>query len=118
MIIKFDDMFLVKRLYKKYDKRVLLIKKNKKTIDRITPWWGWYCQSHRHNEETQTILRKLVIENLYWLLGQDCDKEEWENFIWRKHQGKLCGVCINDQPKSVFFSEEEYKTALNSINNK
>lgn len=114
-------MLTVKKLNKTYSKRVLQIKKNKKVIDRITPFWGWYShEMNIKNYEESVIkqIRKLVIDNLYWLIGRDCDKEEWERFIWRKHQGILCGVCSNNKPESVFFNEEEYKTALNSINNK
>jgi hypothetical protein len=84
----------------------------------VTPWLDWISHLKRTDEETQRIVRKHTIENLYWLLGRDCDKEEWEKFIWRKHQGILYGVCPNGKPESVFFNEEEYKAALNSFNNK
>ena len=107
------------RRNKTYNKRKLVFKNSKnKTIDEVTPWLGWICHSIRPDEETRQIIRKYTLENLYWLLGQDCDKEDWEKFIWRKHQGVLYDVPINDKPKSVFFNEEEYKTALNSFNNK
>jgi hypothetical protein len=107
------------RRNKTYKNRKLVFKDSKnKTIHTVEPWLGWICHSKRIEGELHSIIRKHVLENLYWLLGCDCDKEDWDKFIWRKHQGILCGVSINDKPKSVFFSEEEYKTSLNSINNK
>lgn len=107
------------RRNKTYKNRKLVFKDSKnKTIDEVTPWWGWICHSIRPNEETHRIIRKYTLENLYWLLGCDCEKEDWEKFILRKHQGVLYGIEIKDKPKSVFFNEEEYKTALNSFNNK
>ena len=107
------------RRNKTYKNRKLVFKDSKnKTIHIVEPWLGWICHSKRIEGEFHRIIRKHVLENLYWLLGCDCDKEEWEKFIWRKHQGVLYGVPINDKPKSVFFNEEEYETALNSFNNK
>lgn len=107
------------RRNKTYKNRKLVFKDSKnKTIHTVEPWLGWICHSKRPDEETHRIIRKYTLENLYWLLGEDCDKEDWERFIWRKHQGVLYGVPINDKPKSVFFNEEEYETALNSFNNK
>jgi hypothetical protein len=107
------------RRNKTYKNRKLVFKDSKnKTIHEVTPWIGWICHSKRIEGELHRIIRKHTFENLYWLLGQDCDKEDWEKFIWRKHQGILYGVCTNGKPESVFFNEEEYKMALNSFNNK
>ena len=108
------------RRNKTYAFRKLVFKDSKnKTIHTVEPWLGWICHSKRIEGEFHKIIRKHTMENLYWLLGCDCDKEEWERFIHRKHQGILYGVDINKiKRESVFFSEEEYKAALNSFNNK
>ena len=107
------------RTNKTYENRKLVFRDSKnKMIDMITPWLGWISHLKRTDEETLQVIRKHTIENLYWLLGRDCEKEEWEKFIWRKHQGILYGVDPNNKYESVFFSEDEYKAALNSFNNK
>ena len=107
------------RKNKTYEKRKLVFKDSKnKTIHTVEPWLGWICHSKRIEGELHSIVRKHTIENLYWLVGRDCEKEEWDKFIWRKHQGILYGVDPNNKHESAFFSEEEYQAALNSFNNK
>lgn len=113
-------MLTVKKLNKTYSKRVLQIKKNKKVIDRIRPFFGWYSHEinvKKYEESIIKAIRKLTMENLYWLLGRDCDFEDWNHSIehWDKGKG-VNGLSSNNE--SMFFSEEEKQTALNSINNK
>ena len=56
------------------------------------------------------------MENLYWLLGWDCDKEEWDNRIYCWDIGRrVYGVPV-DKLSSMFF-EGEKEIALNSFYN-
>ena len=68
------------------------------------------------NENIQKEIRKIVIENLYWLLGGDCDFYEWEKIIEDWNIGRhIFGTISN--VKSLFFSNEEKESALNSFYN-
>ena len=69
--------------------------------------------------ENHEILRKIAMENLWWLLhsdniGEDCTElEAWEEKIERWDKGH--SYCADN--KSLFFPGEK-EIALNSINNK
>lgn len=112
-------MLTVKKLNKTYNKRVLQIKSGKKVIDRITPFFGWYSHGiniKKYEESIIKEIRKLTMENLYWLLGRDCDFEDWTYSIehWDKGKG-VNGLSSNNE--SMFFSEQEKQIALNSFYN-
>ena len=56
------------------------------------------------------------MENLYWLLGCDCDLYEWEKTIECWNTGKhIYGVSTDIS--SLFFSNDEKESALNSFYN-
>ena len=56
------------------------------------------------------------MENLYWLLGCDCDFYEWEKTIEDWNTGKhIYGV--STYISSLFFSNDEKELALNSFYN-
>ena len=80
------------------------------------PWFGWYACSMPVDDETRKEIRKVVMENLYWLTGCDCDLYEWQKTIDSWNTGKhLYGVTVNVE--SLFFSVEEKETAFNSFYN-
>ena len=56
-----------------------------------------------------------VLKNLYWLLGQDCDEEEWQRTIERWDTGKgIIGAVTNE---SQFFNENEKLASIMSFKN-
>lgn len=112
-------MLRVERKFKTYKNRKLYIYDGKKLIDVLMPWCGWYGHNMVPPETSEDEIRKLVMENLYWLLGKDTDKEGWEELINYWNHGKhVFGVSICKLPDSMFCSEEEMLTALNSFENK
>ena len=58
------------------------------------------------------------MQNLYWLLGADCSYDEWLEYIedWDKSR-HIYNVEITKLPESLFFSEEEKQTAIDSFHN-
>lgn len=88
----------------------------KNLIASAIPWHGWYACTMPVNEETRKEIRKTVMENLYWLLGCDCDLYEWEKTIEDWNTGRhIYGVSTNIS--SLFFSDEEKESALKSFYN-
>ena len=104
------------RRYKSYDKRTLVIYDDKKPIAYVRPFSGWFSI-----EVTKPLLinehiglRIYIMENLYWLLGKDCNEEEWCELIDKWDSGKhVYGVPV-DKLSSMFF-EGEKEIALNSF---
>lgn len=109
------DEITVQRRYKSYDKRTLVIYQNGKPIDYVRPFYGWYAGSNICPET-----RKLVMENLHWLLGHDCDYDEWKDEyieMWDRAR-RIYGVPITESyPESLFFNNEEKERALKSFYN-
>ena len=104
----------IKRKNKSYDKRQLVITINKKKY-YVEPCFGWYSVS-TSNLEIREIIREIVMDNLYWLLGRDCDIEEWEHRINRWDNGKGMDKPLSDDtPVSIFFNTEEKDRAFNSF---
>ena len=88
----------------------------KKLISAAIPWHGWYAYTMPIDEDTRKEIRKITMENLYWLLGCDCDFYEWEKTIEDWNTGKhIYGVSTDIS--SLFFSNEEKESALNSFYN-
>lgn len=115
-------MLRVERKFKTYKSRKLYIYDDKKVIDIIVPWCGWYAHDKPLNnelEEHMDEIRKLTMENLYWLLGKDTDKEGWDELInYWDHGQHVFGVAVDKLPDSMFISKEEKQLALNSFENK
>ena len=55
------------------------------------------------------------MDNLYWLLGRDCDIEDWERSINRWDSGRGIYNTPVDKPTSIFFNTEEKDRAFNSF---
>lgn len=108
--------YKVVRKNKTYKNRILKIYDGKKLVNEATPWMGWYCWSKSFDDMvTYAVCRRKVLENLYWLLGRDCDKDEWLKTIEQWDQGKhIYGVPI-DKLQSVFCSEDERLTSIESF---
>ena len=88
----------------------------KKLIAATIPWHGWYACTIPVNEDTRKEIRKIVMENLYWLLGCDCELYEWQKTVEDWNTGRHIYGTISDI-KSLFFSNEEKESALNSFYN-
>ena len=88
----------------------------RKLIASAIPYHGWYACPMPADENIQKEIRKIVMENLYWLLGGDCDFYEWEKIIEDWNIGRhIFGTISN--VKSLFFSNEEKESVLNSFYN-
>ena len=75
-------MITIKKLNKKYGKRKIQVFEDKKMLGEITEFWHWICLS---NQEYYDILRKVAIENLWWLLHSDHINEEYtEEEAWKE----------------------------------
>lgn len=61
-------MITIKRLNKKYGKRKLRVYEDNKLLGEIGEHCHWIYISNRENHET---LRKVAMENLWWLLHSD-----------------------------------------------
>ena len=109
-------MYKVVKKNKTYKKRKLVIyDDNDKRIADVTPWCGWFCWSNRIDENFE-LVRMEVLKNLYWLLGQDCDEEEWERSIEKWDTGRgVMGIPLTKE--SQFFNEDEKLAARMSIKN-
>ena len=108
----------VVRRYKSYDKRTLVIYDDKKPIAYVRPFCGWFSMEGQTSIiiELHKELRLCIMENLYWLLGGDCERADWEELIDKWDTGKhVYGVPL-DKLSSMFF-EGEKEIALNSFNN-
>jgi hypothetical protein len=107
---------------KTYKNRKLVIYDGNKQIAYATPWMGWYGITLKVPISTVKLgegseIRRLFMENLYWLLGHDCNFEEWNESIEAWDKGKhIYGVPV-DKLSSMFF-EGEKEIALNSFYNK
>lgn len=120
----------IKKLHKSYGKRKIQVYQGKKLYGEITEFWHWICldlkMKERSGEEfdkKHEILRKIAMENLWWLMHSDnisegyTELEAWEEKINRWDQGRVFGP-VDENPTSLFTSNEEKEIALNSINNK
>lgn len=110
-------MLKLVRRNKTYKSRKLVIYDEKKKVAEVIPFWGWFAfNSHLISQDLYYKCRALIMENLYWLLGHDCDFEDWTDSIKAWDTGRhIYGVSV-DKLSSMFF-EGEKEIALNSFNN-
>lgn len=110
------NTFKVVRKNKSYDKRRLKIYYHDKLINTAEPWGGWFCwDKNFENLMMHAACRRKVLENLYWLVGRDCDIGEWLNRIDRWDRGT--GIDGKPNKESAFFNTEDKQTAFESFNN-
>ncbi len=110
-------MITIKKINKRFKNRKIRVFDDNKKIGDIITWNGWFAfETNSH----PNILRKVAIENLWWLLHSDkinkeyTELEAWQEKIEHFDNGKTPGV---PKGESLFF-EGEKEIALNSINNK
>jgi hypothetical protein len=110
-------MLTVVKRNKTYKNRKLVIYDGKKKITEVIPFWGWYSFNCYLNHDLHDQCRALIMKNLYWLLGHDCDFDDWNDSIEAWDKGRhIYNVAIDELPESVFF-EGEKEVALNSFYN-
>ena len=110
------NTFKVVRKNKSYDKRRLKIYYHDKLINTVEPCFGWFCWEKKfENLMMHVACRRKVLENLYWLVGRDCDIDEWLNHIDRCDRGT--GIDGKPNKESAFFNTEDKQIALESFNN-
>ena len=98
----------------------------KHILDKLLP--GWICMEKNYSksvvktdDEIYKILRKIAMENLWWLLHTDnLDEDVTETEAWLEkcnkwNSGKMYGEYGNVD--NLFF-EGEYDIALKSIHNR
>ena len=125
-----NNKFSIKKLHKTYGKRKIQVYQSKKLYGEITEFLHWICidpkMKVREGEEfdkKHEFLRKIAMENLWWLMHSDeinddnSELEAWEEKINRWNRGKVFGP-VDENPTSLFTSNEEKEIALNSIYNK
>lgn len=121
-------MINIKKLNKHYGKRRIKVFDDKTYLGQIGTWMDWiwleknYSKSvDKTDDEIYKILRKIAMENLWWLLHTDnLDEDVSESEAWfekcnKWNSGKMYG--FHNKFDSLFF-EGEYDTALKSIHNK
>ena len=110
-------MITIKKINKRQGKRKINVYKDGKLLGYAFDAWHWLGVS---NIENHDIIRKVAMENLWWLLHSDkigegyTEQEAWEEKIKNWDRGI---VAFHSDNESVFFPGEK-EIALNSINNK
>lgn len=113
-------MLTVVRKNKRFANRKLVFFDGDKKIAEVEPGWGWYtmcCKGKLQDfmEQYYKEFRVKVMENLYWLLGRDCDKKTWVETVEHWNSGK--GVSgISADTKSMFHNIYELGIAIDSFN--
>ena len=107
-------MWKVVRKNKSYDKRCLKIYYHDKLINTARAWGGWFAWDEIfENIMMHYWCSRKVHEDLYWLIGKDCDIAEWTNHIDKWDRGT--GVDGKMFKESVFFNVDDKITALESF---
>jgi hypothetical protein len=91
---------------------------HKKIISYVEPCWGWFAvyttvPRTTINKETWDEIIQRTMENLYWLLGNNCDKKTWVESVTRWNEGK--GIPGKNDNKSMFHNIYELGTAIDSF---
>lgn len=94
------------RKNKRHENRVLDFFENGKKVVKVSRWMGWICYSKDIEKEKHLECREIVMKNLYWLLGNDCDEDTWKNSVehWKT--------------RGYFMNFDEVNRALDSFKNK
>ena len=106
-------MLTVVRRNKSFKKRKLAFYEGKKLITYVEPFWGWIAHTEITDEKTYKEIRSKVMENLYWLLGHECDFNTWAESINNWNKGR--GVNNIDDNISMFHNSHEMAIALDSF---
>jgi hypothetical protein len=96
-------MIRINRNNKLPKSRKFSVYKDSKKIGEVIRHQDWICiDLGKHRDYIPTV-RNLVMRDLYWLIGDDCDVTEWSKRIDRLDNGTFdFDVPIGTRPNSVF----------------
>lgn len=96
-------MIRMNRKNKLHKNRKFSVYKDSKKIGEVIRHQDWICiDLGKHRDYIPTV-RNLVMRDLYWLIGDDCDVTEWSKRIDRLDNGTFdFDVPIGTRPNSVF----------------
>lgn len=111
-------MIGIKRKNKVPKNRKFSIYKDNKRIGEVIRYQDWICIDLGTHRDYHTTVRSLVMRDLYWLIGDECDADEWNRRIERLDNGKIdYDVPIKKRPNSLFYNITQREIARNSIYN-
>ena len=112
------NMIGINRKNKTPKNRKFSVYKDGKRIGEVIRYQDWLCIDLGTHREYHTTVRSLVMRDLYWLIGDDCDADEWNGRIERLDDGTFnFDVPIRTRTGSVFDNIVQRELARNSINN-
>lgn len=93
------------RKNKRHENRKLSFYEDDKHLADISRYDGWVLYSKFLEKEKHIQVRQTVMDNLYWLLGDDSERDAWEKTVTKfGHEGYLNG-------------KDEIDKAIQSFNN-
>lgn len=111
-------MIGIKRKNKVPKNRKFSVYKDNKRIGEVVRYQDWICIDLGTLRGYHTTVRSLVMRDLYWLIGDECDADEWNRRIERLDNGKFdYDVPIKRLTESVFDTIIQRELARNSIYN-
>lgn len=102
------SMYIVKKQKRNHK---LVIYDGKKKITEVKPYKEWYYRD-TNNEYDVLQVRQIAIDNMYWLLGNNCSFNDWCKYV------NNIGLMENNRHKPAFFNNSELYDALKSFYNK
>ncbi len=106
------------RKNKLHKNRKFSVYKNSKKIGEVIRYQDWFCIDLGQHRDYIPTVRNLVMRDLYWLIGDDCDVTEWSKRIDRLDNGEIeFDVPIRTRPNSQFDSILQREIARASITN-
>lgn len=98
--------------------RKFSVYKDGKRIGEVIRYQDWLCIDLGTHRGYHMPVRSLVMRDLYWLIGDDCDADEWNRKIERLDNGTFeFDVPTGNSLNSVFDNIIQRELARNSINN-
>lgn len=111
-------MIGIKRKNKVPKNRKFSIYKDNKRIGEVIRYQDWICIDLGTLRGYHTTVRSLVMRDLYWLIGDECDADEWNRRIERLDNGTFdYDVPIRTRTDSVFDTIIQREIARKSIYN-
>lgn len=108
--------------------RKFSVYKDGKRIGEVIRYQDWFCIDLGEHRSYNTTVRSLVMRDLYWLIGDDCDADEWNRRIERFDNGTFefdvpiarrlnVPIQIGRRFNSMFDTIIQRELARNTINN-
>lgn len=105
-----DKIYKVVKKNKSYSKRRLIIyDENDNKLAEVYPFRGWFAWNNNPGVDIIKECRNIVLQDLYWLLGEDCSENEWLEKIEKWDSGK--GIECKTTKISQFFNDDDRNDA-------